>query len=103
MCDGRFGRLRVALRRVAESADDELAYAYHAANEKGLAYDRRRCSQAYERRAFGLYRRHHVARAVAMLLKAVGLAANGRLSLIVSRLAWRLMRHRAERLARLAA
>ena len=32
---GRLGRLRIALGRVAESEDDELAYAYYAANETG--------------------------------------------------------------------
>ena len=29
---GRFGRLRVALSRIDETEDDELAYAYYAAN-----------------------------------------------------------------------
>ena len=29
---GRAARLRIALRRVAEAEDDELAYAYYAAN-----------------------------------------------------------------------
>ena len=98
---GRFGRLRVALGRVAESEDDELAYAYYAANEDDRPYDRRRCSRAYARRAFALYRPHHVERGVAMLLKAVGLTPNGRLGVVASRLAWRVLRYRAARLARL--
>jgi hypothetical protein len=96
---GRLGRLRVALGRVAESEDDELAYAYYAANETALPYDRRRYSRAYARRAYALYRLHHVERGVAMLLKAAGLTPNGRLGLVASRLAWRVMRHRAARLA----
>jgi hypothetical protein len=100
---GRLGRLRVALGRVAESEDDELAYAYYAANEGELPYDRRRYSRAYARRAFALYRPHHVERGVAMLLKAVGLTPNGRLGLIASRLAWRAIRYRAARLGKLAA
>jgi rubrerythrin len=100
---GRLGRLRVALGRVAESEDDELAYAYYAANEPERAYDRRRYTRAYARRAYALYRPHHVERGVAMLLKAVGLTPNGRLSLIVSRLAWQAMRYRAARLAKMAA
>jgi len=100
---GRLARLRVALRRVAEAEDDELAYAYYAANEEGRPYERRRYTQAYARRAFALYRPHHVERGVAMLLKAVGLTPNGRLGRIASRLAWQAMRVRAARLARTAA
>ena len=100
---GRLGRLRVALGRIAESQDDELAYAYYAANEADRPYDRRRYSRAYARRAYPLYRPHHVERGVAMLLKAVGLTPNGRLSLIAGRLAWQAMRYRAARLAKAAA
>ncbi|MBV9825110.1 MAG: ferritin-like domain-containing protein [Alphaproteobacteria bacterium] len=97
---GRMGRLRIAVGRVAESEDDELAYAYYAANERDATYDRRHYTRAYARRAFALYRPHHVERGIAMLLKAVGLTPNGRLSIIMSRLAWRLMRYRAASLAR---
>lgn len=99
---GRFGRLRVALGRVAESEDDELAYAYYAANEPDRVYDRRRYSRAYARRAYALYRPHHVERGIAMLLKAIGLTPNGRLGLAASRLAWQGMRYRAGRLAKAA-
>src|SRR5271170_5475784 len=100
---GRLARLRIAFGRIAESEDDELAYAYYAANESELPYDRRRNTRAYARRAFALYRPHHVERGVAMLLKAVGLTPNGRLGRIASRLAWRAIRHRAARLAKMAA
>ena len=100
---GRWARLRVALGRVAESEDDELAYAYYAANEDDRPYDRRHYNRAYARRAYALYRPHHVERGVAMLLKAAGLTPNGRLSLLASRLAWQAMRYRAARLARSAA
>ena len=100
---GHLARLRIALGRVAESEDDELAYAYYAANESELPYDRRHYSRAYARRAFALYRPHHVERGVAMLLKAVGLTPNRRLGRIAGRLAWTAMRYRAARLARSAA
>src|SRR5713226_1765686 len=43
---GRLARLRVALGRIAESEDDELAYAYYAANAGELPYDRRRYTRA---------------------------------------------------------
>lgn len=100
---GRFGRLRIALGRVAESDDDELAYAYYAANETGRPYDRRHYNRAYASRAYALYRPHHVERGVAMLLKAAGLTPNGWLAILASRLAWRAMRCRAARLAKAAA
>jgi hypothetical protein len=100
---GRLGRLRVALGRIAEARDDELAYAYFAANGGEGGYRRRRCSRAYACRAYAVYRRHHVERGVAMILKAMGLTPNGRLGRIAGGLAWRAMRWQQGRLARGAA
>lgn len=96
---GFWRRLRIALGRIAETSDDELAYAYYAANEAALCYDRQRCARAYARRAYALYRRRHVEHAIAMTLKAVGLPAKGRFARVVSRLAWRAIRWRAARVA----
>jgi hypothetical protein len=95
---GLWRRLCVALGRLAESQDDELAYAYHAANEADRPYDRRRCSRAYARRAFAVYRKPHVTGGVRMIFRAVGLAANSRLTRIVARFAWSVMRRRTARL-----
>ena len=100
---GLWRRLRVALGRIAESEDDELAYAYYAANETALPSDRRRCSRAYARRALAILRAHHVERGVAMIFKSVGLTPNTRLSRAAARLAWAATRHRAARLAKIAA
>jgi Fatty acid desaturase len=100
---GFWRRLWVALGRLAESEDDELAYAYYAANEMGRPYDRRRYGRAYARRAFAVYREEHVARGVKMIFKAVGLAVNGRLCRAAGRLAWLAMRRRAAHLAKTAA
>jgi rubrerythrin len=101
---GRWGRLRVGLGRIVESTDDELAYAFYAANAPvGVAYERRRWGHAYARRAYGYYRAHHVERGVGMALKAVGLKANGRLHRAAWPLAHRFMRWRAASLARRAA
>ena len=98
-----WGRLKIALRRLRESEDDELAYAYFAANETDAAYSRRRYSRAYARRAFALYRRHHIERGVAMVLKTAGLKPNGRLGACAASVGWKLLRVRAARLARAAA
>jgi rubrerythrin len=99
---GFLQRLRVAFGRIAEAEDDELAYAYYAANETG-PYDRRRYSRAYARRALALYQEHHVRHMIALVFKAVGLAPRSRLAGAASRLAWRAMRYRTTRLARVAA
>src|ERR1700751_2113280 len=99
---GFLQRLRVAFGRIAEAEDDELAYAYYAANETG-PYDRRRYSRAYARRALALYQEHHVRHMIAQVFKAVGLAPRSRLAGAASRLAWRAMRYRTTRLARVAA
>ncbi len=100
---GFWRRLRVGFGRIAEAQDDELACAYHAANETTGPYDRRRHSRAYERRAFALYRERHVRHIVAMAFKAVGLSPHGRLARVASRLAWSAMRYRVIRLKKAVA
>jgi rubrerythrin len=101
---GRFGRLRVGLGRLRELEDDELACAYFAANAKpGEAYDRNRCISEYMRRAYGIYRPGHLDRGVAMILKAAGLPANGRLRDWVTRIGYRYLRHRVAKFQRAAA
>jgi hypothetical protein len=105
---GFWRRLCVALGRLAEAGDDELAYAYYAANETARPYDRRpydrrRCGRAHARRALAVYREPHVARATRMIFKAVGLVAPSPLSRAAGHLAWWAMRRRAARLAKAAA
>ncbi len=96
-------RLHIALGRIVEYEDDELAYAYYAANAAAQPYDRRRYSRAYARRAFAVYREPHVVRGVKMLFRAVGLAANSRVSRAAGRVAWLAIRCRAASLAHAAA
>jgi rubrerythrin len=72
---GRFRRALVALGRARESEDDELAYAYYAANGGGEAYDRARCSDAYLQRACSFYRARHLRRMVVLGLAVPVLAA----------------------------
>ena len=100
---GFWYRLRVAAGRIVESEDDELAYAYYAANETERSYDRDYFKRAYARRAYALCRKHHVAHGMTMIFKAVGLTPNGVLARAATRLAWRFMRTRALRLANAAA
>ena len=101
---GPVRRVLVALGRLFETEDDELAFAYYAANHAAeRAYERRRDNAAYVRRAYAYYRPGHVERAVAMTLKAVGLNPQGRLSRWLSRLAAWFMAHRVAKLARAGA
>ncbi len=94
-------RLRIAAGRIGESEDDELAFAWHCANEAGAArFDRRRCAAAYLAGAMRCYRFRHVERGVGMIFKAVGLPPRGRLSALAARLAWRGLRWRRARLMR---
>ncbi len=93
-------RLWIGWSRVAESNDDELAYAYFAANEPADAvYDRKRARQAYASRAYPLYRPFHVRRAMAMVLKAVGLTPQGRLNGLLTRVGLWFLRSRAAKFA----
>ncbi len=94
------GALKVTLGRIGESEDDELAYAYFAANHPGETYDRKRFTRAYARRAYAVYRRHHIERGIAMALKATGLTPNGRLNRWLTALACWFMQIRVRRLDR---
>jgi len=92
-------RLWIGWGRLAESEDDELAYAYFAANEPADAvYDRKKAGNSYARRAYPLYRPFHVQRAMAMVLKAVGLNSTGRLNRVMTRLGLWFLRRRTNQL-----
>lgn len=95
---GMLRRLWIGIRRIGESEDDELAYAYHAANELGeRPYDRKACVHAYMNRAYGFYRPHHVKRGVRLVFKAVGIERNGWLSRWTAVAFCRLMHFKAQR------
>src|SRR5579875_1890446 len=101
---GPLRRFWVALRRFFESEDDELAFAYYAANHLDDGpYERKRYNAAYVRRAYSYYHPGHVERGVAMALKAIGFNPRGRLSQWLARFAAWFMHMRVERLARAGA
>ena len=91
-------RLRVALGRIGESEDDELAYAYHCSNESAdMPYDHDRCIASYMGHAMGFYRFRHIERSTGMVFKSIGLDPRGRMSSVAARAGWRLMQWRRER------
>ena len=97
---GMVRRLRIALGRINESEDDELAFAFHCGNDpEGTPYAHERCIGAYMARAISFYRFRHVERGMGMVFKAVGLKPRGRLSELSAKFAWRMMQRRQRRFA----
>jgi len=98
-------RLKVALARIAETEDDELAYAYYAANNWGKPYDRRANSAAYGRQTMALYTPSIVRDGVRLIMNAIGFTPHGAVVGAATMLACGLVRFQRIRwrwLARLA-
>ncbi len=101
-----FEKAKVALLRVNEADDDELASAYYAANTQpgdGIAYQRERFAAAYEARALALYKRPHTNRLVSMIAKAVGIAPHGRFMRMMEPIVWKVWQRRTRKAQALAA
>ena len=96
-------RLRIAMGRITEASDDELAMAYWCGNDLSEPYDRIRHSAAYSLRAGRVYRFGHVERAMRMVFKACALNPQGWLSRYSARAAWMIFQRRNQRLSKLAA
>ncbi len=94
---GVWAGLKVVVGRLAESADDELAYAYYCGNGLSEPYHRRRHGGAYARRTMPLYRYEHFAKALAMALRAVGLRPRSRLGRWLTTLGWAFFRLNTKR------
>lgn len=85
----KFGRLKVAISRIAEREDDELAYAYFAANAAANDnYDRETYSREYLGRAYAYYKKPEVDRAVSMIFKACGFKPHSFAYKIAAKIAW---------------
>ena len=99
-------RLHVAATRFAEAEDDELGWAWFAANvlpgDPAADYAGHDYPHEYWRRAVQLYRRPHIDNAVRMMLRAVALRPNGPLFKLAAGAIWRLTQWRAASLAKAA-
>ncbi len=95
-------RLAVAATRFSEAEDDELGWAWFAANvlpdDRSAAYASGIYTRAYAARALRLYRRPHVDNGIRMLLRAVRLPPTGVLFRLASALFWQLLRARVRTL-----
>ncbi len=97
---GLIARVRIVLDRLNETDDDELAYAYYAANHDGDgSYERQVSIDAYKRRAYSHYRHGHVQRMVAMIFMAIGLKPTGLLSRLMAHVGFAVVRRRVRRLS----
>jgi len=92
-------KLRVVFGRIVESNDDELAYAYFAANGDGETYDRQRFADAYAARAYRNYHPANIERGIAMVFKAAGFNPRGLMARMASKAAWWFMDWRQKKLA----
>lgn len=88
----RLERFKISISRMQESEDDELAYAYFAANAPADAiYDRPAYTSAYMIRAYPFYQQKHVERVVAMVFKACGFKPHTIWQGVANKAAWWLM------------
>jgi rubrerythrin len=99
---GMWGRFRIAIGRIAESEDDELAYAYYAANGSGQPYDRKANASAYGQGAFRYYTPGIVRRGVGMVFQTIGMKGDGFVSQAAGRIGWIALRLRIFMLGRAA-
>ena len=100
----RWRKLWVAVTRVRESDDDELACAYYCGNipsehEHAMPYQRKTYARAYHAKAMTLYRRHHIDKLVKMVVKPTGFSASGPLSEFAGAALWRVLTARAAMIA----
>jgi rubrerythrin len=92
----RLKRVAVALSRIAESEDDELAYAFFAAQagSDAMTYERKDFANRYLACICPFYRKEHIRRMSAMVLKAAGVRPYRALQAAVTQLAWSALRLR---------
>ena len=93
-------KLWLAVGRVRESDDDELAYAYYCANirpeeEAAKPYDRAHYSRLAARTGMTIYRRRHIQKLVQMVAKVIGANPHGALAHWGGALLWRVMQRKA--------
>jgi rubrerythrin len=92
-------KLRIALGRATESADDEICFAHYCAvvpadETAARPYVRAVCARRMSDISLRLYRRPHVEKLIRMVAKAIGANPQGRMVKLASAAIWRLLRLR---------
>lgn len=97
---GFWKRLMIAVGRVRESDDDELAYAYYCANvppekEAMTPYKRKKYSRLSANASMAVYHRKHIQKLVQMVAKVVGANPHGWLANLAGALLWHRLQARS--------
>ena len=87
-------KLWIALGRVRESDDDELAFSFYCANvppekEAIMPYDRKKYSKLAGQASLTIYHPKHIQKLVQMVIKVMGANPHGWLANLASALLWR--------------
>lgn len=101
-------RLWIAVSRLVESQDDELAFAYYCANVpecdvERVPYNRQTHTLAYEYAIMRQYQRRHIEKMMGMVAVAVGAHPKGRFAAIGTTVIWGFLRRKARRYERVRA
>jgi hypothetical protein len=101
---GFLRKLWIAIGRVRESDDDELAFAFYCANvkpeeEASKPYDRKLYSRLSAAAGARIYTRKHIQKLVQMVVKAVGADPHGLLAEMGGALVWRRLQKSAAQAA----
>ena len=91
---GLWKKLAIAVGRVRESDDDELAFSYYCANvppekEAAIPYERKKFSKLASKASMAAYHRKHIEKLVQMVVKAVGANPHGWIASFFGALLWR--------------
>ena len=97
---GFWKRLMIAVGRVRESEDDELAYAFYCANvppekEAITPYKRKKYSRLSASASMSVYHRHHIQKLVQMVVKVVGANPHGWLANMAGAVLWHRLQARS--------
>ncbi|MGD8327131.1 MAG: ferritin-like domain-containing protein [Sphingomonadales bacterium] len=103
---GRLARLKVAVTRVQEAEDDELAYAYYAANVKpkdaNAVFDGKLYAHLYNGPAFGLYKERHIENATRMIMRAANINPQGKVASLAAKAFWKVIQYKRRQWAKAA-
>ena len=97
---GFWKKLGIAIGRVRESDDDELAFAFYCANvprerEAVTPYDRKKFSKASSQASMTIYHRKHIQKLVQMVVKAIGADPHGWMANLMGAFIWRRLQSKA--------
>ena len=97
---GFWKKLAIAVGRVRESDDDELAFAYYCANvsserEAITPYNRKKFSKAAGQASMAIYHRKHIQKLVQMVMKVLGADPHGWMANLAGSLLWRRLQSKA--------